>query len=307
MKQSPVMSFDTCVAMNLQAHPLPFTCKLSLKPLVDFWTQACCGEHAMRGALARLVLDRVRQAPELLEPIEDPTLITQHQELVDLLMTIVFPPASWDQAYAAAMIPFQLQMQSVYATPSFERLLADNGILRGRMNADAQTFAHVKILHAYSLILQRLYGIALDFEYPLIFTVTDPDTGLDRHFKPNIDLRFVEVLTVGEAPLLSAEAKKHLLANLADPHTLMQLLPPERFIFQGFAVLNAEEVTDQEVLSSLKRDLIEKESIISNARFSNLQEKLRTLFRKPDLLFGLAALQNGKVLMLNYGVRIEHG
>jgi hypothetical protein len=307
MKQSSVMSFDTRAAVNPPTHSLPFTCKLSLKPLVDFWTQVGSGEHTMRGMLARLVQDQVRQVPELLEPLEDPTVITQHKELVDLLMTIVFPPASWDQAYAAAMIPFQLQMQSFYATPSFERLLTDHGVLRGRLNADAQTFAHVKILHAYALILQRLYGIVLDFEYPLIFTVTDPDTGLDRHFKPNMDVRFVEVLTVGEAPALDAEVKKHLLANLADPHALMTILPPERFVFQGFAVLNAEEVTDQEVLSSLKRDLIEKESIISNARFNNLQAKLRTLFRKPDLLFGLAALQQDKVLMLNYGVRIEHG
>ena len=67
------------------------------------------------------------------------------------------------------------------------------------------------------------------------------------------------------------------------------------------------EVTDQEVLSSLKRDLIEKESIISKVRFHSLQDKLRTLFRKPDLLFGLAALQGRQVLVLNAGAQIEYG
>ena len=108
-------------------------------------------------------------------------------------------------------------------------------------------------------------------------------------------------------PHLTDEAKQQVLANLANPHLLMELLPPEHFVFQGFTVLTAEDVTDQEVLSALKRDLIEKESIVSNTRFRTLQDKLRTLFRKPDLLFGLAALQDGQVLVLNAGANIAYG
>jgi len=112
---------------------------------------------------------------------------------------------------------------------------------------------------------------------------------------------------VGEVPPLTDEAQQQLLANLADPHLLMALLPPEHFVFQGFTVLTAEDVTDQEVLSALKRDLIEKESIVSNARFRTLQDKLRALFRKPALLFGLAALQDGQVLVLHAGATMVYG
>ena len=45
----------------------------------------------------------------------------------------------------------------------------------------------------------------------------------------------------------------------------------------------AIEVTDQEVLSALKRDLIDRESIVSNVKFMGLQEKLRTLVRASGL------------------------
>jgi hypothetical protein len=227
--------------------------------------------------------------------------------LVDMLMSVVFPQASWEQVYAAALLPFHLQ--SFYATPSFARLgmADDDGTLRGRMNTDVQTLAQIKILYAYAFILQKVYGIELDFEYPLIFTTTDPNTGLERHFKPSLDGRFIEIKTVGEVPQLTDEAKQQVLANLVNPHLLMELLPPEHFVFQGFTVLTAEDVTDQEVLSALKRDLIEKESIVSNVRFRTLQDKLRTLFRKPDLLFGLAALQDGQVLVLNAGANIAYG
>ncbi len=166
--------------------------------------------------------------------------------------------------------------------------------------------ARVRLLHTYAFILFMVYDISLDFDYPLIFTATDPGTGLDRHFRMNFDGRFMQVKTVENVAPLTPEARKRLLANLTDPQVLMELVPPEQFIIEGFAVLHAVEVTDQEVLSALKRDLIEQE-IISNERFDSLQLKLRTLFRKPDLGFGLAAIQGDQVLILNHGSSMEYG
>jgi hypothetical protein len=303
---SPV-SLDTRFALDLQATHFPFACELSLAPIIDFWQHTITPEHPIKGTLARMVQEQLHQAPELLEPITDRSVMTRHQELVDVLMSVVFPQAFWDHTYGAVLVPFHLQ--SFYTTPAFARLgMAEaDGTLRVRMNADLQTVSQVRILHAYAFILQQVYGITVDFEYPLIFTTTDPDTGLDRHFKPNLDGRFVEVKTVGEIPRLTDAAKQHLMANLADVSVLMDVLPPEHFIFQGLTVLTAEDVTDQEVLSSLKRDLIEKESIISNTRFRALQEKLRTLFRKPDLFFGLAAIQGKQVMVLSAGAHLEYG
>jgi hypothetical protein len=61
----------------------------------------------------------VQQAAELLDPIEDFSLVERHQGLVDLLMSAVFPPTSWDRDYTAATIPFHFRC--FYATPSFGR------------------------------------------------------------------------------------------------------------------------------------------------------------------------------------------
>jgi hypothetical protein len=56
----------------------------------------------------------------------------------------------------------------------------------------------------------------------------------------------------------------------------------------------------------LKRDLIHKESIVSQTRFDALQDKLRTLFRRPGLHLGVAAIQGDRVLSLNAGARFAH-
>jgi hypothetical protein len=60
------------------------------------------------------------------------------------------------------------------------------------------------------------------------------------------------------------------------------------------------------MLSSSQRDLIDKESVVSNERFRALQQKLRALLRLPEVELGLAAIEGDRVLLLNFGCRFEH-
>ena len=305
MSQYCMLSYEKRYAFEAQSEQFPFVCQLSLAPLMDFWRQSIPEGHPMQAAMRAQTEAACEQAPIFFEPISDLATLEPYQDLIDIFMTMAFPRASWHEIYAAALTPFQLQ--SFYASPRFKQLFTgDDGRMKGRVNVDSQTVQHVKVLHAYAFILRHFYGIELEFDYPLIFTAIDPDTGLDRHFRIDFDTRFVTVKAVGAPPALTETDKQRLLAHLADPAELMALLPPEHFAFEGFAIINAVDVTDQDVISSLKRDLIEKESIISNSRFYGLQQRLRTLFRKPDLFFELGALQGNHVLALNCSRQIEH-
>jgi GAF domain-containing protein len=298
------VSFGASWGEDLTAMEFPFQCRLSLAPLIAFWDQAAVSGHPAKAALARQIQDELRQAAELLEPIEDLSLIEQHKGLMDLLMSAVFPPASWERDYAAATVPFLFR--SFYATPAFGQwLTGQDGSLESLMKLDRHLFFAGKLLRAYLSILKKFYGIALEFEYPLICTRQDPETGLARHFQLNIDGRFLEVRSIGQLPPLTSDAQQYLRANLTDLQVWMELLPPEHFEFHGFSVIHAVDVTDQEVLSSLKRDLIQKESIISDARFHGLQEQLRTLLRRPHLLLGLAAIEGDQVFLLNNGCKLQ--
>jgi len=298
-----VPSSDLQSLIAATATEFPFKVELSLGPLIDFWTKEMPRAHPVKGVLARMVEEELRTAPELREPIEDLSVVARHQQLVDVLMAVVFAPTFWEQEYGAAMIPFHLR--AFFASPSFERMFkGEDGFLRARVNADLMTVATVRLRYAYAVVLRRVYGVEVEVDVPVVFTVTDPETGLDRHFKTHFDSRFVDAVPVGAVP--PHLDRERLPAHLADLQALMALLPPDRFVLRGFTVLRAVEVTDQEVLSSLKRDLIDKESIISPARFQGLQEKLRTLFRRPKLRLGLAAIDGDQVLMLNSGDRLEH-
>jgi len=282
------------------AHPtaLPFRTELSLAPLIRFWTQLSAYSELGRGPLPGMIREKIKQAPELSAVIDDVSVIAKHQQLVDLMMSAMFPPAFWQQEYGAALFPFELR--AFYATSLFRRtLMNDDGTLHGRVNVEAQRLAAAKLLLAYELILERTYGIDLGIEIPLVFTSEDPATTLERHFRLDFDWRFVDVKLDGPAPKLTDAMRRQLESGNVDLDQLRELVPPETVTLRGFMMLKAVDATDQEVLSSLKRDLIDKESIVSSTRFESLQAKLRTLFRRPSLHLGLAAVEGDRVLVLN--------
>ena len=298
------MSLQQVMAADAQFR---FRAQLSLEPLIQFWMNDCCGDpnNALGARLNALIREQLEQAPELRKPIADPAILERHAELIDVLMSAVFPMAAWEYDYGAALLPFQ--MKSFYATPACEAsLLDEHRQLSGRLNFDDATTGMLRRLFAYKMIVKHGYDIDTGFDHTIILTTTDRSTGLDRHFRVEFDGRFVEVDADGGFPVLPTEIIDRIRAADVPLETIQELLPSERFTFRGFSVLRAFDVTDQEVLSSLKRDLIDKESIVSHARFAGLQSKLRTLFRRPELRLGLAAVNGDQVLVLNSGAHLEH-
>jgi len=297
-------STDLQTALAADIGGVPFRTELSLKPVIDFWTRMA-GKDSAKGAVARVITDEVAKAPELLAPLTDCGLVERHEDLVDLLMAAAFPPAGRDHYYGAAMVPFQLH--GFYATPPMERLLmTKEWRLKGRVNLDASLVAAMRRAYAYALVLQRIYGIEVELDHPMILTVPDPETGLDRHFRLLFDWTFVEVEAKGPVPELPSDMRRRLQADLLEAEGLSDLLPSDRFVLRGFSIVKAVEVTDQEVLSALKRDLIDRESIVSKERFCGVEARLRTLFRRPNFKLGIGAIDGERVLILNDFSSHEH-
>jgi hypothetical protein len=284
----------------------PFASDLSLAPLLAFWRRDLPPERPLERALAGMVREAAARAPELEGPIADLAVLERHRDVVEALFTAVFPAGTREREHAAAVVPFRHQV--VHATPSFAKLfLGPGGTLQARTGADETTIRTIRLAHAYAGLLRTHYGIRVPLDYPLIFTTTDPETGLDRHFRMLVDPSFLRAEARRPLPPLGPEERRHVLASIGDPEALRAVLPPEWFHFSGFVVFRAIDVTGSEVLSALKHDLIEKESIIAAERFRGLQERLRTLFRRPDLTLSLAAVHGERVLVLNSGSRIAQG
>jgi len=170
-----------------------------------------------------------------------------------------------------------------------------------RRSVDQATFDRARATRFFLFVLEKYYGISQEMQTPYVIIVQDKETGLERHYQFDLDFRFVKVEAMGEPPELSPQQRKEVLDNLARPDKLAELLPPELFCLEGMVLIRAVEVTDSQLVGALTRDLIDQNSILGQTGFGRLQERLRVLFRRPDLVAGLAALQDDRVIMVNVG------
>ena len=275
----------------------PFKSRLSLSPLIDFWERLLAEGKCGMNSLGPFIRQKLESTPELREPIEDLTILEKHQAFIDLLMSLVFPPAFWESDCAAAFVPFQFQ--AFYATPLFKTLFRMEGqVFTPQLNIDPQQWQWGRTLKAYIYILQKFYGIDLSWDYPLIANARCPKTGLDRFFNITLDPKFLEIKALGEPKILTEADRNQLLSNVTDLKLWMELIPAENFEFQGFGVFKAADVTSREMLAALQADLFEKEAIFQRDGFAGLQEKLQIYLDERDISLGLAAIRGEQILIL---------
>jgi hypothetical protein len=275
----------------------PFKSRLSLKPLLDFWERLVAEGKCGMDSFKPVIRQKLANAPELLEPIDDLTILENHQDLIELLMSVVFPPAFWESDCAAAFVPFQFT--SFYATPLFKSLFPMEGQgFTPQLNINPEQWQWGLTLKAYIYILNKYYGIDLTWDYPLIAKARCPKTGLDRFFNIVLDPKFLEIKVLGEPKSLTEADRNRLLTNVTDLKLWMELIPPENFEFQGLGVFKAVDVTAREMLSALQADLFEKEAIFQQDGFAALQEKLQIYLHEKDLSLGLTAIRGEQILIL---------
>lgn len=278
----------------------PFKCTLSFKPLIDFWLSPFSLGNSSQSCLAAGLAEQIARAPELSESIEDLEIIRTHMPIIRGLLTAVFPPALWEAEPMAVVVPFC--MKPVVSSPAFQRLFLDeDGSFKGEILVGKEVFFKGRIARAYLRILREFYGVEEHLDFPIVCRLEDPDTGLDRYFRLQLNPRFVEITPVADLPPLSQEDKLRVLENLNHPEVLRDILPPENFEIKGLTLVQAVDVTQSEIISALERDLIDQDSIFTKTGFLRLQDRLRTLFRRPDLLVGFGALHEDQVFILSPG------
>jgi len=276
----------------------PFRSAYSLEPLLRFWKDSVT---PMCSNLAEMYADferRVKETPYLQGTMEDISSIDQYQDIIAPLMSVVFPAAAWDSDVMGALTPYD--SKPVHISPEFERrFIEPNGHLKGRFKEGYGDTDGGRLLRAYHQIAEKIYGIKPEIETPIIRIVPDEKTGLDRYFRLIPDMRFVEVLGIGEIPDLDKGDRAAILENITDAEVLRHYLTPEKFMLRGFVVIRVVDVTEQEILSMLERDLIDQDSIFSQDGFQRVKEHLKILFGRPNLMAGMGALQGDQVMVIS--------
>ncbi|MDX5420867.1 MAG: GAF domain-containing protein [Hymenobacteraceae bacterium] len=301
-----VVSITSNDDVILSIEEFPFETTLSLSPLIAYWEEKMKSDPSCNVVRVREQVSLLRQAPELMGSIQDTSFIEKHIDTIDILMEDIFPSALWENDLKAAAVPFHFD--SFYATPKLEALkLLEGGNFTEKLNLDLKTLLFRLILSAYTIILEKFYNANFHIDEPFIFTVKDKFTELPRHYKLSIDLKFMEVKAKGEVKPLKAQEINFLINRYNDLDLWMKKLPPENFEFTGFAIYDFTDVTNEETISSLRFDLLDKNSVTTEEGFENLQQKLRILFSLPDIRLGFASCPALREFDTTYARKIWSG
>jgi len=268
---------------------------LSLAPLIDFWKTVLVPRYPQ---MAPVFADTMAQLPAALQgDMSDNSVLEAHSDKVHALMTAVVSPASFDQELTAAFMP--CSFEAFYATPKFETLFLDSGralkpVLLETFDSDLDR----RFLSAYYLVLERIYGFSGPFSSHLNTRgMADEHTGLERYYEEIPDYRFVELIPVGDPPPLSEPEREQILDNLTDLSLLSRVIDLSRFEFRGFVIIRVHDITEKVILSALERDLVDDYSIFSSPGIQQIESRLQSLFRRPDLGVSISSLKGDQVMV----------
>lgn len=276
------------ILKKIGINSIPFKTKLSFLPLIECIENRVDSEDYAESFLAKNILERLEQeAPELKEPIEDFSLLEKHKPLLQLLMVQLFPPALRNTQLAKVSEPFGLK--PLYMTPSLEKLWRENTV-DFVSNKSSNIIHCATLIRACSLILNRFYGQNLVIDPPISLTVKRPDSLLQRFFKTQMNLNFIQVKPLKPLKPLSQEQINHLLSNIYDIDLWLEHIPANAFEFQGFIIGELVDITEEESLSRLKFTLLGKDAVMEVKKIRGLEQLLRNYFGLADIRLGVTAI-----------------
>jgi hypothetical protein len=201
-------------------------------------------------------------------------------------------PASAEGLHGCAGVPFSYD--NIFETPGAELLgvLTEEALFTGT-RFTPEIMVGGTIMAAYEHILLSLYGIDVDFDPPLVVTVRDPETELQRHFQLVWDSRFMTVTAREGTRRATPGELEELLSEPLDFERWTRVLPPEQYELGGMGITWAVDVTAPEANSLLKEGLLREDALSSSARIDDLQSHVRTLLGRADVEIGLIAFHRG--------------
>jgi hypothetical protein len=276
----------------------PFKSFLNFRQLVEHWEQRI--REGQLPEFAPFIQNYIDNAPELKQPIEDEAVLAKHKSFIDFLMSAVIPMASGNTELIVALQPFRFK--SLYSTAAFDRNISfDTFEQQAHANVPGGKITLGKTIRACLMILEKYqsFGVIAENPRPVLVTLRDPTSGLDKVYRIEINHQFCDVIAKTEYKPIEKHVIKFLMEKLYDVDLWLQYIHPEDFEFHGLFIMRLIDVTEQEMLSSIKYDLLERNAVTRNESFIQIQHKLRSLFGIPDMRLGIAYLDPNNNIVTN--------
>jgi hypothetical protein len=243
------------------------------------------GSPGMKKLYGRVV-EELESRPELLQTIKDLSMLQPHSELIEELLSAVFPPTTSNYMYGVSL-PFKFE--TVYVSPLFRRLLLKPGTNEINIpgNEVAANLSMEKLHFAYGLILKKYMGFNSPDTTRSVYPYIDHHTGLTRYMELRLDARFIDVQPLDEMPELPGSVLDLRTNRIMGINELMEMIPIEKFVFEGVAVMRINDVTEQAVISEIKNKLLDNNAFSDANVYVELEKYVQSLIGLNNLSIGI--------------------
>lgn len=258
---------------------------LSLEPLVTILQKMVAEDKPGAHRLYKSLLEEVATKPELLQPIEDISVLMKHAPLVETLLATIFPPSSTThEGIYAICYPFHFE--TIFSSPKFKELFLKNGSNEIWV-PDKETNVNISkasLSLAYNLILRKFYNLPVPVEASSVHPFADAETGLVKYLELNLNAQFVNVKLSKEGFTMPANFAPQRALEIEE---LKEAFPLENFSFEGLVVIDVADVTNEHVIAEIKNTLLNINSSSDITVYTDLQPHVQTLIGSKDAQVGI--------------------
>lgn len=273
--------------IKLNIEEIPFKKSLSFRPLINkIKEEQKANDYP--NIQAEAILKMLKEKPELETSDFDIKEVSAYRESIHILMSYFYTPSQYRNSIGVVATPFD--DENFYFTPKYKELYGNENLkieLVGQSEQDQCYKTFTLLFYAYSMILEKFYGKQLGDEYFFLYKITDKLNDLVKYYKLEFDKTCIDISHQGELPKISEEQFYTMLNNPLDMDFWMEVLPLNNFTFCGFLPFQYVDVSQIEIISSLKSQLLEKASIIKKENFEQLEQNIRSLLQLPNLNLGI--------------------
>lgn len=257
---------------------------LSLQPLVTVLKKMIAEQKPGAKKLYSGLISEIESRPELLQPMTDVSLLQKDAELIEAILSTIFPPSTTsNEGTYAITLPFQIE--TVYASPAFKKLFLknDSGTISFSDSRTGIDVAKASLSLAYDIILKKYYSHSASVSASSIHAFKD-EHGLTKYFDLKLNAQFVNVQIINNDFVLP---DNFVPRSSADLDELKKLFPLENFQFEGLVVIEVNDVTQDQVIIEIKTALLNINSFSDVTIYDDLQQHVQSLIGLKNLKIGI--------------------
>jgi hypothetical protein len=274
---------------NSNYTPVHYQSKVSFQPLLAVLNRAL--HHGSSDGVKKLysgILEYANNHSELQNPIEDLAILETHREWMEMLLSIIFPPtASEHEMLFSVSLPFSYT--TIYTSRLFNMLFIEPGTKNIKIpdNETGKDIEHDRLIGAYNLILKKYCNYHTPEFVSSVHPYHDPHSGLIKYMELQLDTRYIDVKYTGShlpIPEDFINKKDHGLLSLEQ---LQHNIPIEQFAFEGIVIGRVIDVTETEVISQMKSELLNLNAFSEGVVYHKLQDLVQSLIGLKDIRIGI--------------------